>query len=103
MNRPVALTLAAALALSGALAPAALQARSAAPYFTAELAQPASDNEVIAGGVVFRCEGTTCTGPRSGSRPLRVCSELRREVGTIARFSAGGDALPEAHLARCNG
>ncbi len=102
-TRLTAVTLSAALALSGALAPAALQARSAAPWFTAELAQPTSEDEVIAGGVVFRCEGTTCTGPRSGDRPLRVCSQLRRQVGTIASFTAGGETLPDSRLARCNG
>jgi len=53
--------------------------------------------------VVFRCDGTTCTGPRSGDRPLRVCSQLRRQVGTIASFTSGGEALPDSRLARCNG
>lgn len=93
----------AALAVSSAFAPAALQARTAAPWFTVELAQPASEGRAIAGGVVFRCEGTTCTAPRSGDRPLRVCSELRREVGAITSFTANGSNLSEAHLARCNG
>ncbi|WP_338241559.1 CC_3452 family protein [Aurantiacibacter hainanensis] len=103
MTRLPALAISAALALSAALAPAALQARSAAPWFTVELAQPASEGRAIAGGVVFRCEGTTCTAPRSGDRPLRVCSELRREMGTIASFNANGSPLSEDQLARCNG
>ncbi|WP_340587447.1 CC_3452 family protein [Erythrobacter alti] len=74
-----------------------------ASYFTAELAQPTDENRVIAGGVVFNCEGTACTGPRSRDRELRVCRELRREVGTIASFTVAGEALPESQLARCNG
>lgn len=103
MTRLTALAVSMTIALAGALAPAALQARGTASYFTAELAQPASEAEVIAGGVLFRCEGTTCTGPRSGDRPLRVCSQLRRQVGTIVSFTAGGEALSDSHLSRCNG
>ncbi|VVS99813.1 CC_3452 family protein [Erythrobacter sp. EC-HK427] len=80
---------------------------AAAPAFIAHyevvLAQPTEEERVIAGGVVFACEGTACTGPRSSDRPLRVCSELRREVGTIASFTANGEALSESQLARCNG
>ncbi|WAT16799.1 hypothetical protein OZN62_07545 [Aurantiacibacter sp. MUD11] len=95
--------LAASIALAGALAPAALQARSNPVYFTAELAAPASEERVIAGGVVFRCEGTTCTAPRGSERPLRVCSELRREVGAITSFAAGREDLSASRLGRCNG
>lgn len=94
--------LSATLAITGALAPTALQARVAAPYFTVELAQPASEAEVIAGGVVFLCEGTRCVAPRCRDRALRVCNELRREVGTIASFNAGGSLLSESQLERCN-
>lgn len=76
---------------------------TAVPYFSVELAQPTGEAQAIAGGVVFRCEGTTCTGPRSGDRPLRVCSELRREVGTIASFAVRGEPVAADLLARCNG
>lgn len=95
--------LTAALALAGALTPLAAHARTAAPWFTVELSAPATEASVIAGGVLFRCEGTTCTAPRSTERPLRVCSELRRELGAIASFTANGEALPADRLARCNG
>lgn len=77
------------------------QARSS--YFTVELAQPTEETTAIAGGVVFACEGSTCTGPRSGDRPLRVCSDLRRKVGTIASFTTNGEAISDSLLARCNG
>lgn len=103
MTRLATSLLAASLALAGAFAPAALQARPDGAYFNVQLEAPASEQRVIAGGVVFTCEGTTCVGPRSRTRPLRVCSELRREVGTIASFSAGGEDLAESRLARCNG
>ena len=83
-------------------APAAIQAAAPAPHFVAELAAPASEARAIAGGTVFACEGTVCTGGYSGHRPLRVCRQLQREVGTIASFSAGGEALSADDLARCN-
>lgn len=101
MSRLATSLIAASLAVTGA--PVAVQAQSGGAYFTVELAAPASEQRVIAGGVVFNCEGTTCVGPRSRTRPLRVCSELRREVGTIVSFTADGEALPESRLARCNG
>lgn len=103
MTRFATSLLVASLALTGAFAPAALQASPDVAYFNVQLEAPASEQRVIAGGVVFTCEGTTCVGPRSRTRPLRVCSELRREVGTIASFNAGGEELAESRLARCNG
>jgi len=99
------LVIAAVLSLGAIAAPLSSASASQQPtsYFTAELAQPTQETRAIAGGVQFRCEGTTCTGPRSRDRALRVCSELRREVGTIASFTANGDALSDSQLARCNG
>ena len=93
----------ASLALAGAAAPAALQAQNGGAYFTAQLAAPADEGRVIAGGVVFACNETTCVGPRSNDRPLRVCTQLRREVGTITSFSINGEAMDPAMLGRCNG
>lgn len=84
-----------------AAAPAAAQAP--ATYFQAQLSAPAADARVIAGGVVWRCEGTSCTAPESGKRPLRVCRELSREVGEISSFVINGEALEAERLARCNG
>ncbi len=93
----------AGLTFAAALAPAALQARDAAPFFTAQLVEAAGESEAIAGGVVFRCEGTMCVAPRSRDRALRVCRELQRKTGAIASFTAGGTPLSETQLARCNG
>lgn len=93
----------AAITLAALAAPVALSAQPAGAYFTAELAEPTQEDSVIAGGVVFTCEGTVCTGPRSRDRDLRVCSELRREVGTITRFTVRGEELPTRNLSRCNG
>ena len=94
--------LAPALALAG-VAAALPSAAQSGPYFRAELAEPAGQDQAVAGGVLFRCEGTVCTAPRSRSRPLRVCSDLRREVGTITAFTVAGEAMDTSRLARCNG
>ena len=102
-NRLPVFALSAAATIAAVFAPAALQASPSAPYFSVELVEPAGKSEAIAGGVLFRCEGNACAAPRSRDRALRVCSELRREVGTIASFSAGGTLLPDTQLARCNG
>lgn len=93
----------ASLALAGAAAPVALQAQNSGPYFSAELAAPSDEDRVIAGGVVFACTDNTCVGPRSNDRPLRVCTQLRREVGTITSFTVNGEAMDPAMLGRCNG
>lgn len=94
-------TIAATAALAAAAPLAAAPALTS--YYDVVLAAPTEEATMIAGGVVFTCEGTTCEGPRSRDRALRVCSELRREVGTITSFTANGEALSDAQLARCNG
>ena len=93
----------AAMAVGLSLAPAAVSAQVPAARFTAELASPVADARVVAGGIAWRCEGTTCSAPVNGTRPLRVCRELSRELGQIVRFSAGDAVMDEAELARCNG
>lgn len=103
MTRLASPLLVAALALAGTIAPAALHAQNNGPYFSAQLAEPASEGRVIAGGVVFSCTDTTCVGPRSNDRPLRVCSQLRREVGAITSFSFNGEVMDASLLGRCNG
>lgn len=103
MSRLPASLLAVALPLAVISAPAALQARDSAVFYSAELASPAQDERVIAGGVVFHCAETRCVAREGRERPLRVCSELRRKVGTITEFSTGDSALPADHLERCNG
>lgn len=103
MPRFATIALAAALPLAALATPLAAAPASQAGHIVAQLAAPTDQARVIAGGVVFRCEGTTCTGPRSGDRPLRICTELRREVGTISGFTIGGEPVSESLLARCNG
>lgn len=88
----------------GALtAPAPAAAASNSVYYTAELAQPASDSRVVAGGVAWLCEGTTCRAAKGTSRPLRICRGLAREFGEVTSFTAKGEELAADRLASCNG
>ena len=86
-----------------ALAPAPATATPNAPFYTAELAQPAKDRVIVAGGVAWQCNGTTCVAEKGTSRPMRMCRELQRDVGEIAGFTAKGEALADDKLAKCNG
>ncbi len=104
MSRFASITLAALLPLAAMAAPTTLLASSNnGHYFNARLVEPTDETTAIAGGVVFRCDGGSCTGPRSGDRPLRVCTELRREVGQIASFEVRGEPVAASLLERCNG
>ena len=91
-----------ALTFGAATAPAPAQADNG-PYYTAQLAQPAEDNRVVAGGVAWACQGTTCVANKGTSRASRICRGLKREFGEITEFKADGEALAEDKLDRCNG
>lgn len=92
-----------------ALAPAAVMIAApalgadAAPYYRAELAAPAEDATLVAGGLVWRCSGNECRAAKDNSRPLTVCRKLARETAQITRFTVAGEDLPAEELARCNG
>ncbi|MEE4315898.1 CC_3452 family protein [Erythrobacter dokdonensis] len=72
-------------------------------YYSAQLAAPAGDSRVVAGGVAWACEGTTCVAGKTSARPLRVCRGLNRKFGEVASFTANGEELPAEELAKCNG
>lgn len=73
------------------------------PYYRAELAQPAAQQRVIAGDLLWACDGTSCTAKKGTSRPLRICRELNRKFGEVTNFTAKGELLPAEDLQRCNG
>ena len=82
-------------------APAMAQNPSNA-YYRAELAQPAAERRIVAGELVWACNGTSCIADKGTSRPLRICRELNRKFGTVANFTAKGELLPAEDLAKCN-
>ena len=97
MRRPLTSVL-----LLAALAAAPLTAKDAGPYYRAELTQPAADSQVIAGGVLWMCEGTQCFAGKGTSRPVVMCKRLAAETSAVMSFSYGGEALGADDLARCN-
>lgn len=90
------------LSFGAALSPTPAVARDNTPHYRAELAAPAKDARVIAGGVVWNCEGTTCTAPKAGSRDVVMCARLKRATGDVVAFTTGQDALEQADIDRCN-
>jgi hypothetical protein len=94
---------AAVFGIGQSLAPLAASAQGEGPHFRAQLAAQAAEARTMAGGVIWRCADTTCTAPRTGARPLRMCRDLQREVGQIVSFEVAGAALSAEDLARCNG
>ena len=72
-------------------------------YYRAELAAPlAEPRQEILNGVRWNCEGTSCTGTRSGSRSVIVCGRLANRVGEIASFADPRGEFDAEDLARCN-
>jgi hypothetical protein len=84
------------------LAAAPLAARDAGPYYRAELAQPAEGGKVIAGGVLWLCEGTQCFAGKGTSRPVVMCKRLAEAASAVTGFSFGGETLGADELAQCN-
>lgn len=71
-------------------------------FYNATLTTAASAPRTVAGGVVWSCDGTTCTAPRGTSRPAMMCARLVRELGQVASFTANGESLDAAGIERCN-
>ncbi len=84
-----------------ALAAAPIAAKEEGPYYRAELAQPAG-KQVIAGGVLWLCEGTQCVAGKGTARPVVMCKRLAAETSAVTSFSYGGESLAADDLARCN-
>ena len=89
----------AAFSVAGAPAPAS----AATPYYTATLAQPASEDRTVAGGVAWACKETMCVAVKGPSRPIRICRGLAREFGEITSFTVKDKPMSEEKLAKCNG
>lgn len=76
-------------------------AKDSGPYYRAELAQSAG-KQVIAGGVLWMCEGTTCFAGKGTGRPEVMCKRLAAAASPVVSFSFGDALLDAEGLARCN-
>jgi hypothetical protein len=97
MIRPLPSLLVIALAAATPVA-----ARDAGPYYRAELTQPAG-KQVIAGGVLWMCEGTACFASKGTGRPVVMCKRLAEAASPVLSFTFGDETLAADDLARCNG
>jgi len=86
-----------------ALAAAPLAARENAPYYHAELAKVPPKSQVIAGGVLWMCEGTECFAGKGTGRPVVMCKRLAEAASPVVRFSYAGEDLGADDLKQCNG
>ena len=91
-------TLALALTASAAASPAI----AAGAHYRAELASPATANQLIVRGLVWKCGAEGCVAGRSNSRALIDCSALARQVGSLRSFAVEGRALAPDELEKCN-
>jgi hypothetical protein len=96
------ISFAGAVVIATTLIAGAASAQTNGPAYRAELVQPAAAPQMLASGVLWRCEGAVCTASRATSRPAIVCARLVREAGPVASFSVAGQPLPADQLARCN-
>jgi hypothetical protein len=89
---------------AGGLGMAAWGAAAApGPFYRAELAAPAPQARFVTRDIVWICDGANCTAGRGSSRPQIMCATLVKTAGPVTSFVAGGTALDEAELAKCNG
>ena len=94
-------------ALAAALTLAAFtSAHAEGSFANASLASPiAKSTQVIAGGAVWTCEGSSCRAPATSDATLSVsaCKQLAREAGPVVDYAVDRQKLSDAELQRCNG
>ena len=71
---------------------------------TATLVAAAQQAQVVGDGVVWRCEGTSCTGLADArvGQAVATCTQIASVNGTVASFTAGATSFGENELKRCN-
>ena len=95
----------ASLFLAPVMAFASLAAAPALAQSSAQVAQleaPSPHAKASGKDVIWRCEGTTCTAPKSDRRANINCATLVKQVGKVTSFTTNGEALDQAGLDRCN-
>jgi hypothetical protein len=101
--REAAIAAIAAMASFAVLSDTAQAQPGPAAYYRAQLATPldAPRSEIV-GGVAWKCADAGCVAAKGTSRVEVVCGRLARKLGAVSRFSAAGEALDPARLAKCN-
>lgn len=100
MVRIAALLFAFATSLT-VLAPAAV-AQAPGAYYGVTLAAAPEAAKPVVRGMIFACNGASCTAGEGTSRPAVVCASIARQLGPVTSFRAGGETLDGEALAKCN-
>jgi len=69
------------------------------------LAQPpAAKKEILAGGNLWHCAGSTCTLVSEPIQPysIRACQELQRQAGELSAYGTKDKPFDADRLAKCN-
>lgn len=94
-----ALAAAASALLVGITASAAAQTTA---HYVAVPEAEATKTSVITRSTPWRRTGGAYVAARAPERDLVLCQLLARDVGALRSFSAGGKALDDQGLAKCN-
>jgi hypothetical protein len=91
------------IAFVTALAVSSLFASAAgAGYYAATPVTAPAKPSLIAGSMMWKCDGGVCSAPKATSRDAIVCEQVVKRVGALSTFSANGTSFDEAALAKCN-
>ena len=91
------------IAFVTALAASSLFASAAgAGYYNAKPVAAPSKPSLIAGSMMWKCDGGVCSAAKATSRDAIVCEQVVKRLGAVSTFSANGAAFDEAALAKCN-
>ena len=91
------------IAFVTALAASSLFASAAgAGYYNAKPVAAPGKPSLIAGSMMWKCDGGVCSAAKATSRDAIVCEQVVKRLGAVSTFSANGAAFDEAALAKCN-
>ncbi len=83
------------------LAPAAT-AQTGNGFYSVTLAAEPEAARTVVRGMIFACNGATCSSAEGTSRPAVICAGVARELGPVTSFRAGDATLDGEALAKCN-
>jgi hypothetical protein len=71
-------------------------------HYSATFATAPAKGAIVTRNTIWKCNGTTCNAPKSGTRDAIMCELVAREVGTLQSFAVAGAAFDADALAKCN-
>ncbi|HVJ00309.1 MAG TPA: hypothetical protein VM657_14725 [Sphingomonas sp.] len=71
-------------------------------YYVATAAAAPAKASFVTRSTAWSCDGAVCTAARAPERDAFVCQRVAGNVGSLAAFTAGGEAFDAEALAKCN-